>query len=250
MVLAATPDLASSGLIRRCSTATIDNDIMALMLCPSAISAPTLMGYLYAYNSILQAPTTMRRVDVVLAATPNLASSGLIRSCSTSTIENESMALMQCPSALSVPTLMGHLHAYNAILRSTHTMRRVDVVLAATPNLASSGQRRRCSTVAIDIDIMALMQCPSALSVPTLMGHLHAYNAILRSTHTMRRVDVVLAATQNLASSGQRRPSSTVTIDIDIMALMQCPSALSVPTLMGHFYTSKAILQVLHSTTR
>ena len=33
MVLATTPNLASSELIRRCSTATIDNDRMALMLC-------------------------------------------------------------------------------------------------------------------------------------------------------------------------------------------------------------------------
>ena len=65
------PKSTSSGLIRRCSTATIDNDIMALMLCPSALSAPTLMGHFYAYNAILQAPHTMRRVDVVLAATPN-----------------------------------------------------------------------------------------------------------------------------------------------------------------------------------
>ena len=76
MVLAATPNQHSSGLIRRCSTTTIDNDIMALMRCPSVLSAPTLMGYLYAYNSILRAPHTMRRVDVVLTATPNLASSG------------------------------------------------------------------------------------------------------------------------------------------------------------------------------
>ena len=36
---------------------------------------------------------------------PNCASSGQRRACSTSTIENDSMALMQCPSALSVPTL-------------------------------------------------------------------------------------------------------------------------------------------------
>ena len=88
MVLAATPNLASSGLIRRCSTATIDIDIMALMQCPSALSAPTLMGYLYAYNAILRAPHTTRRVDVVLAATPNLPSSGLIRRCSTATIDH------------------------------------------------------------------------------------------------------------------------------------------------------------------
>ena len=71
MVLAATPNLASSGLRQRCRTATIDNDTMALMLYPSALSVPTLMGYFYAYNAILQPPHTMRRVDVVLAATPN-----------------------------------------------------------------------------------------------------------------------------------------------------------------------------------
>ena len=47
-VLVATPNQASSGLIRRCSTATIEDDIMALMLCPSALSAPTLMGHFYA----------------------------------------------------------------------------------------------------------------------------------------------------------------------------------------------------------
>ncbi len=43
---------ASSGLIRRCSTATIDNDSMALMLCPCVLSAPTLIGYFYAYKAI------------------------------------------------------------------------------------------------------------------------------------------------------------------------------------------------------
>ena len=89
------------------SSTTIDKDSMALMLCPSALSAPTLMGYFYAYNAILQPPHTMRRVDVVLAATPNLASSGLIRCCSTVAIDNCIMALMLCPSALSVPTSMG-----------------------------------------------------------------------------------------------------------------------------------------------
>ena len=156
-MVVATPNQASSGQIRRCSTATIDDDIMALMLCPSALSAPTLMGYLYAYNSILRAPTTMRRVDVVLAATPNLASSGLIRSCSNATIEIDIMALMLCPSALSAPTLMGYFYAYNAILQAPHTMRRVDVVLAATPILDSSGLIRRCSTAAIEIHMMALM---------------------------------------------------------------------------------------------
>ena len=105
-------------------------------------------------------------IDMELAATPDRHSSGLRRGCSTATIKNDR-------SALSVPTLMGYLHAYNAILRSPHAMRRVDVVLPDDQILASSDQRRHCSTATIDIDIMALMLCPSALSVPTLMGHLH-----------------------------------------------------------------------------
>ena len=195
MVLAATPNLASSGLIRRYSTSTIEIDIMALMQCPSSLSAPTLLGYLYAYYSILRAPTTTRRLDVVLAATPNQHSSRLRRRCSTSPFAIESIALIQCPSALSAPTLVGYLYAYKSILRAPTTMRRVDVVLAATPNQHSSGLRRRCSTSTIEIESMALMLCPSALSAPTLMGYLHAYNAILQAPHTMRRVDVVLAAT-------------------------------------------------------
>ena len=174
---------------------------MAMMQCPSALSAPTLMGQFYSLNATLQPPHTMRRVDVVLAATPNQASSGHCRACSTSTNVVESMALMLCPSALSVPTSLGYLHAYNAILRSPHTMRRVDVVLAATPNQASSGLIRRCSTVIIDNDRMALMLCPSALSTPTLMGYLHACNSILGAPTTMRRVDVVLAATPNIIIS-------------------------------------------------
>ena len=226
VVLAATSNDASSGLRRCSSTATIDIDMMALMLCPSALSVPTLMGYLHAYNAILQSPHTMRKVDVVLAASPNQHSSGHRRGCITSTIDNESMALMQCPSVLPAPTLMGHFCTLKAILTALHTIGRLDVVLAATPNDASSRLRRHCSTSTMDNDIMALMLCPSALSAPTLMGHFYAYNAILRSPHTMRRVDVVLAATSNDASSGLRRRGSTATIDKHIMALMLCPSGL------------------------
>ena len=70
------------------------------------------------------------------------------------------------------------------------------MVLAATPNQPSSGRLRACSTSTIEIDRMALMLCPSVLSAPTLMGHFHACNAILQPPHTIRRVDVVLAATQ------------------------------------------------------
>ena len=140
MVLAATPNHASSGLRLRCSTATIDNDVMALMQRPSLLSAPTSMGYFHAYNAILRAPHTMSRVDVVLVATPNQHSSGLIRRCSTAIIDNGITALVLYPFALSAPTLMGYLYAYNSILQAPTTMRRVDVVLAATPNQVSSGR--------------------------------------------------------------------------------------------------------------
>ena len=175
------------------------------MLCPSALSAPTLMGHFYSLNAMLSPPHTTRRVDVVLAATPNLASSGLIRRCSTATIDIEIMALMLCPSVLSATTLKGHFYTLNAILRAPTTMRRVDVVLAATPNLASSGLIRRCSTATIDIDIMALMQCPSVLIGLFLTGQFFSLNAILQPPTTMRRVDVVLLNSPNLASSGRTR---------------------------------------------
>ena len=188
---------------------------------------------------------------MVLAATPNHTSSGLRRRCSTATIAVDIMGLMLCPYALSAPTIMGYLYAYNSILQPPTTMRRVDVVLAATANHTSSGLRRRCSSATIAVDIMALMLCPSALSAPTLMGYLYAYNSILQPPTTMRRrVDVVLAATANHTSSGLIRRCSTAAIDKHIMALMICPSVLFAPTLMGYFYTSKAILQPPHTTTR
>ena len=115
MVLAATPNQHSSGLRRACSTVAFDNESMALMQCPSVLSAPTLAGHFYTLNTILQPPHTMRRCDVVLAATPNQHSSGQIRACSTSTIEIESMALMPCPSVLSAPTLMGQLNVISNV---------------------------------------------------------------------------------------------------------------------------------------
>ncbi len=124
---------------------------------------------------------------MVLPAAPNQHSSGQPRACSTVAIENESMALMQCPSVLSAPTLMDHFYTLKAILQPPHTTRRQDVVLAATPNQKSSGQRRGCSTSTIDNESMALMQCPSVLSAPTLMGHFYTLKAILQPPHTMRR---------------------------------------------------------------
>ena len=157
------------------------------MQCPSPLSAPALMGHFYTLNAIWQPPHTTRRYDVVLAATPNQASSGQRRACSTSTIENESIRLMRYPSPLSAPTLMGHFHTLNAIWQSPHTTRRYDVVLAATPNQASSGQRRPCSTSNIENESIRLMLYPSVLSAPTLMGHFHTLNAIWQSPHTTRK---------------------------------------------------------------
>ena len=67
--------------------------------------------------------------------------------------------------------------------------------LAATPNQASSGQRRGCSTAAIENDSKFLMLRPSPLYTPTLMGHFHSVHAILQALHTIRRKDMGLAAT-------------------------------------------------------
>ena len=112
------------------------------------------------------------------------------------------------------PTLMGHFFTWKAILQPPHTTGRWDVVLAATPNQPSSGRWRACSTVAIDIESMALMLWPSVLSAPTLMGHFYTSKAILQPPHTTRRWDVVLAATPNQPSSGQRRGCSLADFDL------------------------------------
>ena len=61
------------------------------------------------------------------------------------------------------------------------------MVLAATPKPPSEGRLRAWSSSALDIDRMALMQCPSVLFAPTVMGHFYACNAILQPPHTMRR---------------------------------------------------------------
>ena len=90
----------------------------------------------------------------------------------------------------------------------------------------------------------------SQLYATILMGHFYTLKAILQPTHLTRRVDVVLAATSNLSSSGQPRACSTVAINNENMALKLRPSVLSAPTLMGHFYTLKAILQPTHTTRR
>ena len=100
MVVTATPNQASSGQLRGCSTVAIKNDRIDLMQFPSDLSAPTLLGHYYTRNAILQPPHTTRRCDVVLAATPYHASSGHLRGCRTSTIENDRIAFMLRPSLL------------------------------------------------------------------------------------------------------------------------------------------------------
>ena len=136
------------------------------------------------------------------------------------------------------------------LLQPPHTTRRVDVVLAATLNQTSSGQRRACSTSPIKNYNWALMLCPSVLSAVMLMGNFYTLNAMLYPPHTTRRQDVVLAATPNQTSSGLRRGCSISTIDNDVMALMLCPSVLPTPTLMGLFYTLNAILQSQYTIRR
>ena len=65
-------------------------------------------------------------------------------------------------------------------------------------NQSSSGQRRHRSTAAIDKHIIALIQCPSVPSAPTLTGHFYTLKALLQPPHTTGRKDVVLAANSNL----------------------------------------------------
>ncbi len=60
MVLAATPNKVSSGLRRACSTSHNENDLMALMKCPSVLSTQTLVGHFCACNALLQTLHTIR----------------------------------------------------------------------------------------------------------------------------------------------------------------------------------------------
>ena len=95
------------------------------------------------------------------------------------------------------------------------------MVLAVNTNQSSSGQRRACSNANIDNASMALMQCPSVLSAPTLMSHFYAYNAILKVLQTIKKENGVLAVNTNQSPSGQRRACSSSTSDNASMALMQ-----------------------------
>ena len=65
MVLAATPNQPSSGQLRCCSTSTFEKHSMALMLCPSVLSTPTLMGHFYSVNVILKALLTRAAVEAL-----------------------------------------------------------------------------------------------------------------------------------------------------------------------------------------
>ena len=95
-----------------------------------------MMSNYYDLDATLQA--TNRCIHLVLEV--NQIESHQDSNEAEETLMRASMTLMPCPSVLSAPTLMGYLYAYISILRAPHTMRRVDVVLAAIPNLASSGQ--------------------------------------------------------------------------------------------------------------
>ena len=63
------------------------------------------------------------------------------------------------------------------------------MVLAATPNQHSSRQRRRCSTTTIEIDGMALMQCPSVLFALFRLDHFLIRNVVFEVLHAIRTSD-------------------------------------------------------------
>ena len=81
------------------------------------------------------------------------------------------------------------------------------------------------------------------------MDHNHILNTIVQALHTSRAVDVEMGALQNNPHQ-DRNKGGTATIEKDRTALMQCPSDLFAPTLMGHFYSLNAILQPPHTTRR
>ena len=183
MVLAATPNQPSSGLRRRCSTATIDNDGIGLMLCPFSLCTPTLMGYFYAYNAILQALHTMRRVDVVLAATPNQASSGQTRSCSI---------------AVSSEVYMSRVHFllycyYQPFGRLAIDIARFDVAThikvtkfeaTSTLKLTLIRTETRLYHRSSMCSLHEPFQSTSSLSSPTIMGHYRRILLVLMSLPT------------------------------------------------------------------
>jgi len=76
------------------------------------MSFPTIRtnfnGPLLRSKSILQALHTIRRLDVVLAASPNQASSGQIRGCSDADTANQYLSREKDASILSWPTTTGH----------------------------------------------------------------------------------------------------------------------------------------------
>eukprot|EP00984_Skeletonema_dohrnii_P020542 scaffold10020_cov153-Skeletonema_dohrnii-CCMP3373.AAC.3 len=81
VVLAAIPDWASSGHLRRCSNAATTNQYLSRVKDASILSWPTIMGHYKLWIVILEALDTIW-CRVVLAAIPNWASSGHLRRCS------------------------------------------------------------------------------------------------------------------------------------------------------------------------
>ena len=139
MVLPATPNLTSSGLRLRCITAAIENESMALMQCPSVLSARHEWA-IFTLKCYIEAAT---HDEEVRCGAGSHLKSAIIRQrsgCSTSNIENHRIAFMLRASLLFAPTLLGHFFTLNAMLQVLQTIRRLDVAVAATPNQASSGQ--------------------------------------------------------------------------------------------------------------
>eukprot|EP00985_Skeletonema_marinoi_P015697 scaffold8178_cov94-Skeletonema_marinoi.AAC.1 len=66
---------------------------------------------------------------------------------------------------------MGHYKLWIAPCTALDTIWCSNVLLAAIPNLTSSGHLRRCSTVDTHIKSLSSGMFPSLLSLPTIMGH-------------------------------------------------------------------------------
>ena len=127
---------SSSGLRRCCSSSTIDErehgfDAVSFRTIRTDINGPFLLSKCFIVAAIAH------DYEIGCGAGGHPKSShhqDRDSNVTASTIDKESMALMQCPSLLSAPALMGHFYSLKATLQPPHTSWRSDVVLAATPN--------------------------------------------------------------------------------------------------------------------
>ena len=60
------------------------------------------------------------------------------------------MALMQCPSVVSAPTLIGLLYALKAFSQLLDMILMCEMIVVAFPNQSSSGDLRRCNADCTD----------------------------------------------------------------------------------------------------